>query len=163
MLESDYWNANSLKFGAAQRTVEHLATLALVRPRTIAIYSAMDVIHDVPKLSPVANLNCLEDALTDIDIEAVHAQSAAQAWAIGDVDGIKAHYSETRLDACLQQSGVYAALRDKAISDVANAITGVLDKPGRSFAVMPIGIWLRKGGVLERLEASGLTISGPGG
>ena len=163
VLESDYWNANSLKFNATQRTVEHLATLALVRPRTIATYSAMDVIHDVPKLSPAANLNCLEDALTDIDIETVHARSAAQAWAIGDVDGIKAHYSETKLDSCLQQSGVYAALRDKEISDVANAITQVLDKPGKSFAVMPIGVWLRKGGVLERLEASGLTINGPGG
>lgn len=163
VLESDYWQANSLKFGATQRTVEHLATLALVRPRTIAIYSAMDVIHDVPKLSAAANLNCLADALTDIDIESIHAQSAAQAWAIGDLDGIKAHYSETKLDSCLQQSGVYAALRDREISDVANAITGALDKPGKSFAVMPIGIWLRKGGVLERLEGSGLTISGPGG
>lgn len=161
VLESDYWKANGLRFNSAQRTVELLAAQALVRSRTIAIYSAMDVIHDVPKLSPAANLKCLDDALTDIDVETVHAKSAAQAWAIGDLDGVKAHYSETRLDSCLQQSGVYAALRDREISDVANAIADALDKPGKSFAVMPIGIWLRKGGVLERLEASGLTISGP--
>lgn len=162
-LESDFWNANGLKFNGAQRTVERLATQALVPVRTIAVYSAMDVIHDVPKLSPAANLVCLEDALNDIDTQSVHAAVAAKAWAVGDLDGVKAHYSETRLDACLQQSGVYAALRDKAISDVANAISGALDKPGKSFAVMPMGIWLRKGGVLERLEAAGLTISGPGG
>ena len=163
VLESDFWNANGLKFNGAQKTVEYLATQALVPARTIAVYSAMDVIHDVPKLSPAANLICLEDALNDLDTESVHAALAAKAWAVGDLDGVKAHYSETRLDSCLQQSGVYAALRDREISDVANAITGALDKPGKSFAVMPIGIWLRKGGVMERLEAAGLTISGPGG
>ena len=161
VLESDYWKANGLRFNGAQRTVQFLAAQALVPARTIAVYSAMDVIHDVPKLSPAANLICLEDALNDINVETAHARWAAKAWAIGDLDGVKAHYSETRLDSCLQQSGVYAALRDKEISDVANAITGALDKPGKSFAVMPIGIWLRKGGVLERLEASGLSISGP--
>lgn len=160
ILESDFWKANDLKFSGAQKSVERLATQALVPARTIAVYSAMDVIHDVPKLSPAANLICLEDALNDIDTESVHAALAAQAWADGDLDGVKAHYSETKLDSCLQQSGVYAALRDKEISDVANAIAGALDKPGRSFVVMPMGIWLRKGGVLERLEAAGLTVSG---
>jgi len=160
VLESDFWKANGLKFNNAQRTVMRLATEALVPARTIALYSAMDVIHDVPKLSSAANLICLEDALNDIDIETVHAALAAKAWASGDLDGIKAHYSETKLDSCLQQSGVYTALRDREISDVANAITGALDKPGKSFAIMPIGIWLRKGGVLERLQATGLAISG---
>lgn len=163
ILESDYWKVNDLRFNGAQRTVQFLAAQALVPTRTIAIYPAMDVIHDVPKLSPAANLVCLEDALNDIDIEAAHAILAAQAWASGDVGGVKAHYSETKLDSCLQQSAVYASLRDKEISDVANAITGALDKPGKSIAVMPLGIWLRKGGVLEQLEAGGLTISGPGG
>ena len=61
-------------------------------------------------LSPAANLVCLEDALNDLDTESVHAAVAAKAWAVGDLDGVKAHYSETRLDSCLQQSGTYAAL-----------------------------------------------------
>ncbi|MGZ5923688.1 MAG: hypothetical protein ACXWK2_03840 [Rhizomicrobium sp.] len=54
-------------------------------------------------------------------------------------------------------------LREKATGDMANAIAGALKKPGKSFAVIPMGIWLRKGGVLDRLEAAGLTVSGPGG
>jgi hypothetical protein len=163
VLESDYWKANGLKFSAVQRTVAVLAAQVLVPARTIAVYSAMDVIHDVPKLSAAANLSCLEDALNDIDIESIHADAAAKAWAIGDLDGVREHYSETRLDSCLQQSGVYAALRNREISDVADAIGAALDKPGKSFAVLPMGIWLRKGGVLERLGAAGLTIGGPGG
>jgi TraB/PrgY/gumN family len=137
ILESDFWKANDLKFNGAQKTVERLAAQALVPAHTIAVYSALDVIHDVPKLSPAANLICLEDALNDIETESVHAASAARAWTVGDLNGVKAHYSETKIDSCLQQSGVYSALRDKEIFDVANAIAGVLDKPGKSFAVMP--------------------------
>jgi hypothetical protein len=76
---------------------------------------------------------------------------------------VKAHYSETKLDACLQQSRAYSLLREKATGDMANAISSALNKPGKTFAIIPTGIWLRKGGVLERLEAAGLTVSGPGG
>ena len=113
----------------------------------------MDVIHDVPKMSPAAHRACLEYALSDIEMQSAHAAAAAQAWAVGDLEGIKANYSETRLDACLQQNNAYAALRQKAIVDMANAIAGALRKPGKTFAVIPMGFFLRKNGVLERLKA----------
>jgi hypothetical protein len=161
ILESDFWKANHLIFDGPQKTVEDLARRASVPVRTAAIYPAMDVIHDVPKLAPAAQRACLEDALKDIEIESAHVNAAAQAWATGDLEGIKAHYSEIRLDACLQQSRAYSVLRDREVGDIAEAIASALEKSGKSLAVIPMGIWLRKGGVLERLEASGLTVSGP--
>ena len=163
ILESDFWKANKLNFNGPQKTVESLAGREGVPVRPIAVYPAMDVVHDVPNMSPAANRACLQDALDDIDIESTHAAAAAQAWAVGDLEGVKAHYSETKLDACLQQSSAYSRLREKATGDMANAISGALNKPGKTFAIIPTGIWLRKGGVLERLEAAGLTVSGPGG
>ena len=163
ILEADFWKANRLNFNGPQKTVESLAGREDVPVRPIAVYPAMDVVHDVPKMSLAAHRACLEDALDDIDIESAHAVAAAQAWAVGDLDGIKAHYSEIKLDACLQQSSAYSVLREKATGDMANAIAGALKKPGRTFAIIPMGIWLRKGGVLERLQAAGLTVSGPGG
>ncbi len=54
-------------------------------------------------------------------------------------------------------------LSDTANRDMTNAILAALKTPGKSFAVMPMGFFLRKGGVLERLEAAGLTVSGPSG
>jgi hypothetical protein len=54
-------------------------------------------------------------------------------------------------------------MRERAIADMANAIEAALKRPGKTFAIIPMGIWLRKSGVLERLEAAGLTVSGPGG
>ena len=95
-------------------------------------------------------------------MQSAHAVAAAQAWAVGDLAGVEANYSETRLDACLQQNNAYAVLRARAIGDMANAVTAALNRPGKTIAVIPMGIFLRKGGVLERLEAAGLTVSGPG-
>ena len=162
ILENDFWKANDLTFDGLQKAVVALSRRALVPTRTIALYPAMFVIHDVPKLSPAAQFKCLEDALNDLEIETAHVKAAADAWATGDLMAIKANYSEIKLDSCLQQSNVYAALRERETGDIVDAITGELKKPGKSLAVVPMGVWLRKGGVLERLEARGLAISGPG-
>lgn len=162
MLESDFWKASKLNIYGPQRTLEKLAALAGVPTHPIATYPAMDVIHDIPKMSRAAHLACLDLALSDIAIESEHAVAAAQAWAEGDVAGIKANFSETKLDACLQQNNAYAVLRERAIGDMTRAIGEALNTPGKSFAVVPMGTFLRKGGVLDRLQASGLTITGPG-
>jgi len=163
MLESDYWNYAKLTFKEPQQTVQNLATHAGVPVRETAVYPAMDVVRDIPNMSAAAHVACLEFALKDIDTASAHAAAAAQAWAVGDVAGIKANYLETRLDDCLQQNGAYRAMSETANRDMANAILDALKKPGKSFAVMPMGFFLRKGGVLERLEAAGTTVSGPGG
>ena len=163
MLESDYWNYAKLTFKEPQQTLESIATHNHVPARETAVYPAMDVIHDIPRMSAAAHLACLDYALKDIDTASAHAAAAARAWATGDVAGIKANYLETRLDDCLQQNSAYRVLSDTANRDMTNAILEALKKPGKSFAVMPMGFFLRKGGVLERLEAAGLTVSGPGG
>lgn len=162
-LESDFLNFAKLSPDALLKSVRSLASHAGVSARPIATYPEMDVVHDVPKMTAAAHLACINFALTDIDNATVHAVAAAKAWAVGDVAGMKAHYFETRLDDCLQQNGAYASLREKANRDMTNAIVAALKKSGKSFAVMPMGFFLRKGGVLDRLEAVGLTVSGPGG
>jgi len=162
-LESDYWSFADLTLDGPQRTIERLATNAAVRARPVATYPAMDVVHDVPKMTPAAHLACLDFALQDIATESAHAAPAAEAWSVGDLDGVKAHYSEIRLDDCWAQNSAYAGLRERAFRDMTNAIVAALQKPGKTVAVMPMGMFLRKGGVLERLQAAGLTVSGPGG
>lgn len=161
-LESDYWKFARLTPNGPQKTVESLASRAGISAKATANYPAMDVIRDVPNMTAAAHLTCLTLALDDIDTQSAHAVAAAQAWAKGDVAGIKAHYSETRLDDCLNQNAAYRVLRETANRDMTNAILAALNKPGTTVAVMPMGFFLRKGGVLERLEASGLTVTGPG-
>jgi uncharacterized protein YbaP (TraB family) len=161
MLEGDYFKAVNLSYKEPQRTIEHLASRAGVSTHQIADYPAMDIIHDVPKMSPAAHRVCIEDALADIDTLAAHGVAAAHAWAAGDIAGIKANYSETRLDSCLSANAAYLALRQRSINDEVAAIQAALKKPGKTFAVIPLGFFLRKGGVLERLQAAGLTVTAP--
>ena len=163
MLEGDYLKSAAFSYREPQRTIAYLAQRAGVQVRTIADYPAMDVVHQVPLMSPAAHRLCVENALSDIDTYGAHGAAAAAAWAVGDLDGIKANYSESRLDACLSQNAAYLALRERGIRDETNAIIGALQKPGKAIAAIPMGFFLRKGGVLERLTAAGLTITGPGG
>lgn len=163
MLEGDYLKANAFSYREPQRTIESLARRVGVPLRTIADYPAMDVVHQVPLMSPAAHRACVENALSDIDTFGAHGVTAAKAWAVGDIDGIKANYSESRLDACLSQNSAYLALRDRGIKDETNAIIGALQKPGKAIAAIPMGFFLRKGGVLDHLVAAGLTVTGPGG
>ncbi len=100
----------------------------------------MDIVHEVPRMSPQAHRLCVENALSDIDTYGAHGVAAAQAWAVGDLDGIKANYSESRLDACLSQNSAYLALRERGIRDETNAIIGALAKPGKVVAANPDGL-----------------------
>lgn len=163
ILESDYLKAIEFSNREPQKTIEALASRAGVPAHVVATYPAMGVIDDVPKLSPAANKACVEYALADIDTLSAHGRAAAEAWAVGNLDGIKANFSETRLDACLSESATYVTLRERAIRDESGAIAAALNKPGKTVAVIPMGFFLRKGGVLDHLRAAGLTVQGPGG
>jgi uncharacterized protein YbaP (TraB family) len=162
-LESDYWDHAKLTPYEPQNTIEHLASHAGASARPVAEYPAMSVVKDVPKMSPQAHLRCMEYAIGDIEGQEAHAVAAAQAWATGNLAVVKANYVETKLDDCFQQNNAYAALRETAIRDMTNAIVAALNKPGRTVVAMPMGFLLRKGAVLERLEAAGLTVQGPPG
>ena len=163
MLEGDFLKSIDFSGREPQRTIESLAAHAGVATHTVATYPAMDVLNDVPKMSAAANRACMEFALSDIDTLTAHGEAAAQAWAVGDMEGIKANYSETRLDACLGQNAAYAVLRERAIKDETGAILAALNKPGKTVVVIPMGFFLRKGAVLDRLTAAGVTVTGPGG
>jgi TraB/PrgY/gumN family len=162
ILERDFWKANDLANDTLPAAIEHLASRQGVPVKVVATIQGLDVIKDVPKLSTQAQLACLDAALTDIDTQRVHAAAAAQAWAVGNIDGVKANYSEIRLGACLQASAIYASLREKAIADTTNAILGALARPGKTVFVVPLGDFLRNKSVMDRLIADGAVVSGPG-
>ena len=103
----------------------------------------------------------MKAALDDIDAQSVHARPAAEAWAVGNLDGIKANYSEDRFESCIQSMPSFAALFTRAVNDSAAAADAALNKKGKSVMVVSIGVLLRKGGILDRLKAEGLTVDAP--
>ncbi len=160
-MEQDFLKANDLAFREPNAAIQTLAATKDVPVQTIATYPALDVVKEVPSLSSGANLKCLSDSLDDMDVMSAHARLAAEAWAKGNLDGVKAHYSEPRALDCLGQSATFTKLWAQSVGDTVSTVNQALSRKGKTVIVVNVGEWLRKGGVLERLRAQGLTLDGP--
>jgi hypothetical protein len=162
MLEGDFLKANGFTTRQPQQAVKEIAQREQVPVHIIAAYPALEVVKEVPSLSLGGNLKCLSDSLDDIEVMSVHSKLAAEAWATGDLDGIKAHYSEPHALDCLGQSQSFNELWQRSVSDTLSAIDNALTQRGKTVVLINIGELLRKNGVLERLKAEGLQVEGPG-
>ena len=162
-LEDDYHKKMKLDGRPIEWRISGLAELANVKTVPIATYKAIEIADEVQLLSPEDEQHCMKDALDDLDTLALHAEAAAHAWAVGDVAGIKANYSEEKLYQCMEQTRAFADDRERSIADTVAVIKGALAKPGHTVVVVGIGIFLRKNGVADRLAAEGIKVEGPPG
>jgi predicted dinucleotide-utilizing enzyme len=112
-------------------------------------------------MSPAANEACAKDALDDLDDIAAHSKAAAEAWAIGDLDALKANWSEQRFQGCIQAVPGVSVLFQRAVNDSVTAVNGALTKPGKTVMIVSFGALLKKGGILDRLKEEGLEIEQP--
>jgi TraB/PrgY/gumN family len=160
-LDGDFLKANGLTQDEPVDTLRHIANRVGVPVKSIAEYAAIPMLKQLPAMSTAANETCLKSSLDDIDALRVHAVPAAQAWAKGDLDGIKANYSDQRFESCIQSLPTFAALFQRAVNDSANALHAALAKPGKTVMLVSMGSLLRQHGLLEKLEAEGLTIEAP--
>jgi len=145
-----------------RNTISRLARGKRVPQAPIARYEVLDAAEDVLKLSPEQQRACLAQSVDDVERQLAHAIPAAQAWAIGDIRNVKANYAETRLADCIIAAvHSVAGINERNVADYTAAINAALDKPGKTIAVIDIGPLLRRGGVLERLEALHVAIEGP--
>ncbi len=143
-------------------TIRRLARAHHVKMAPIARYEVLDAAADVLKLSFDQQRVCLAQAVDDVDRMSRHAVAAADAWAIGDIKAVKANYGQSRLLDCVTAAVHSAAdISERDVADYTSAIDQALNQPGKTIAVIDIGPLLRQNGVLERLEAMGVTIEGP--
>ncbi len=161
-LEGDVMKARALTGDEPSDTLRHLARDAHVSSRFVADYEAIPMLKQLPKMPQSANEICVKVALDDMDAIAAHAVSRAQAWAAGDLGGIKANYSEQRFESCIQAVPTAAALFQRAVNDSLGAANAALAQPGKTVMAVPLGALLRKDGLLDRLTAEGLTVEAPG-
>lgn len=160
-LEGDILKAQKLVPDEPAATLQHLARAAGVPSRFVADYEAIPMLKQLPDMPEAANNACVKAALDDIDAVSVHAAAAANAWASGDLPGIKASYSEQRFESCIQSVPSVAALFQRAVNDSVKAVNTALGQPGKTVMAASIGSLLRQNGILERLRAEGATIEGP--
>jgi hypothetical protein len=161
-LQQDLQDKLDLTRDEPRDTIGRLARAKHVPSAPIARYEVLDAAEDVLKLNPEQQRVCLAQSVEDVDRQIVHAVPAAQAWAIGDLKDLKANYGESRLANCVIAAvHSVANISERDVADYTAAIDAALDKPGKTIAVIDIGPLLRRGGVLERLQALQVAIEGP--
>src|SRR5205085_2528753 len=143
-------------------SIAALARARHVQVRRVASYDLIPSGEELLKLPPAVTGRCIEAAVRDIGFQSRHVQAAANAWAIGDVVGMMANWSPSGYTECLVQLSPHAtALDARAIDDTVKTVDAALADGGRTVAVVEIGVLLRNGGVLDRLKAEGVSITGP--
>lgn len=161
-LGSDFRHVDYLTTHEPEDSIRTLARARRVTVRRVANYDLVPSGEELLKLPPSATGKCIDAAVRDIDFQSRHVPAAANAWAIGDVAGMMANWSPSNYYQCLTGLSPHAAAVDaRSIDDTVAAIDEALGNGGRTLAVVDIGILQRKGGVLDRLRASGISVAGP--
>lgn len=161
-LQQDFTSKSSLSGQEPMQTINKLAQGKHVPAEPATKWEAIPVIKDVLNLSIAQQQTCLAEAVEDVDRQSHHAVAAAQAWAVGDIKGVKANISESRLNNCIVTAvHSFSDMNEQTAAAFTTAIDAALDKKGKTVAVIGIANLLRKGGVLERLQARHIAIEGP--
>ena len=161
-LQTDFQDKTKIYGYEPTATIRDLAGAKHVPVTPIAKYELIDTAKAVLNLGLEQQQVCLGQAVDDVDRMSAHAATAAHAWAVGDIKTVGANYAESRLYDCVIQAVAPAAdLYERNAADTVATINAALNKSGKTIVVVGIGPLLRKGGVLDQLEAKGLTIEGP--
>jgi hypothetical protein len=161
-LGSDFRHVDYLTTHEPEDQVHALARARRVPVRRVATYDLIPSGEELLKLPAAVTGKCIDAVIRDIDFQSRHVAAAAQAWAIGDVAGMMANWSRSNSYDCLAQLSLHAAAIDaRSIDDTVAAVNDAIAGGGRSIALIDIGILMRRGGVLDRLKADGISITGP--
>lgn len=160
-LISDFRRAAGLSDAKPGSTVERLAKQHGTPSRPVATYRLKPLLKTLTDLPDAAHLACLNDAMDEMEYEAAHTTPAGKAWAEHDMAGVRANYAPSRLERCLQAAPTLDALLETTTADTTRALKEVLDRPGKTVAVVDLALLLRANGVLDRLRADGATMSVP--
>jgi len=154
--------ANDFRGDDPMKIVNKLASDNKVPQQPVSRFDPIPIAKELFQLTPSRQLPCLEAQMEDLERRVSHGRAMAQAWAVGDIRDVKAHYAEPRITDCLAAAvHAFDELQQNLVPVFVTAIDGALEKPGKTFVVIGMGPLLRKGGVLERLEAQHLKIEGP--
>lgn len=161
MVLSDWREAAGLSTAKPTSTIRRMLKGKRIRITPVGAYRLAPLAGSAARLSARSHLVCLEAALNQNDAEGTHVRTVSQAWAEGDVRTVRKHYDPLLLDTCLAQAPAADALVRRGIADTDKAIEAALAQPGVTVAVVDLALLLRPDGVLERLRASGATVSAP--
>ncbi|MDB5458293.1 MAG: GumN family protein [Caulobacteraceae bacterium] len=161
LLLSDFRRSVGLSEAKPASTVEHLAEDRHIPIQPLASYPMNQLLQLASRLDEKQGLNCLDDALNELEYEGQHPQDIDDDWARGDVLAVAKRYQISSQQYCLEQAPGARALIDRQMGQATDRIWAALHKPGKSVAVIDMAWLLPANGVLNRLRGLGATIGAP--
>ena len=118
-----------------------------------------DMIDSLAEADPSSHVPCLEAAMTAAEAGPAIVQQRAEDWRRFDIPALMANPLEIALGTCWPWADpdIGGELRGQWV----DAITRLTDAEGVTLAVVPVRVLAEPDGVLDRLEARGLDMSGP--
>jgi hypothetical protein len=161
ILLSDFRQAAGLSEAKPVSTIERMAKAKGVKVKAMSQYRLGPILSSAGKLSDEANLACLSDALTELEYDGAHPTDIGTDWANGDLASVRARYSASAAQRCVMRAPGGAGLLAQQIGQSADALNEALNRPGVTIAVVDLAFLLPANGVLDRLRASGATVTSP--
>ena len=143
----------------ASDIVRKAASRADIPAEPVGEVRGEDMIDNLFAAAPETHIPCLDAAMTAAEAGPDIVTARGRAWTEFDVPAVMANPLEQALGRCWPwtNDGFGSELRQQWVG----AINMAAAKPGATLAVVPLLVLAEPDGVLDRLQAQGLTITGP--
>jgi len=135
-----------------------------VRRAVLDVEDPSGTLKEVSALPPSVEVSCLETTVTRLETDLPTMQERAKAWAVGDVERLRALKFPDQREACISALSTAPRIRsliERANSGWDDAAEAALTNDRVSVAMRPIYELLAPNGPLARFRAAGATVEGP--
>lgn len=116
------------------------------------------------------DMRCFTRTLDVIETDIEAMRERANAWAVGDVEALQRNPQRDQYSACMaavSESGIarkFGAdkLRQQSLDLWMTNAEAALQKNTSTFGLLPVGLLLEPGNLMDRLKAKGYTVQAPG-
>jgi hypothetical protein len=134
----------------------------------LKVDDAKGAIHDLNKIPQDAEIACFAKTVERLETDLEPMRQRANFWSLGDINGLRSLPYPDEEVACLNAFLAVPEFRDQyersrtELEDLwLSTADAALDKNVSTFAVLPIPLFLKEDGLLERLRAKGYTVQDP--
>lgn len=160
-LQDEYGTKHQLVRDEPWDSVKKIARDNRVPMRPIGEYGALGLVKEMLRLPQSGQMLCLSESVNFAHYATEHNRALSEAWAVGNIKGIKAHFVPSQFEGCIKQSAQFGKFVDRAVADYLREIRLALSKPGKTVMLTDIGSLLRQTGVVDELHKEGVVIEGP--
>lgn len=143
----------------ASDVVKEAAEDAKVTITRAATLRGEDIIDNLADAPPTAHIPCLTAAMDAVEVGPDIVEQRGADWRRYDIPAVMANPLEQALGKCWPWAD--ETLGSELRTIWVDQITAAQSEPGVTLAVVPLRVLAESDGVLDRLEAQGLDISGP--